>query len=181
MAIEFHCEHCTQSVKAPDDAAGRPGKCPHCGNTVYIPLPPSADEDEIPLAPLDEGEERRRQEAAREAAKLQFQLLHERAIPGEPGARRTPRGEAPPPSSTTPPTKELNRLVVKYVEAMAAGRLEEAHKFVSGLAPHRLHVFSILDGMATEDLSAYGLPALPRPVLLGFLKQLRSKLQEAPA
>jgi DNA-directed RNA polymerase subunit RPC12/RpoP len=180
MAIEFHCEHCTQPVKAPDDAAGRPGKCPHCGNTVYIPLPAGADEGEIPLAPLDADDERRRQEAVREAAAVQFQLLHERAMPGEPGARKSPRTE-PPPSVTVPLTKELNRLVVKYVEAMAGGRLEEAQKLVSSLTPSRLHAFSILDGMATENLSAYGLPALPRPVLLGFLKQLRSKLQEAPA
>jgi hypothetical protein len=181
MAIEFHCEHCTKPVKAPDDAAGRPGKCPHCGNTVYIPLPAGADEAEIPMAPLDADEERHRLEAAREAAALQFSLLHERSVPGEPGVRKGPRPETTPAAPPGAPTKELNRLVVKYVEAMAAGQLAEAQKIVTGLTPHRLHAFAILDGMATENLSAYGLPALPRPVLLGFLKQLRTKLQEAPA
>jgi hypothetical protein len=34
----------------------------------------------------------------------------------------------------------------------------------------------MLDEMVSEDLTAYGFPTLPRPVLQGFLKQLRGRL-----
>ena len=44
------------------------------------------------------------------------------------------------------------------------------------LRPHRAAVISLLDDLAGEDLAAYGMPTLPRPVLFGFLKQLRTLL-----
>lgn len=180
MGIQFYCEHCRQSVTAPDDAGGRQGKCPHCGGTVYIPNPEATD-GEIPLAPLDDAEEQQRERAAQEARELQLRLLQEQATPGEPGSRKGRRSEVMP--SALPagvPVKELNRLIVQYVEAMAAGRLDTAEQLLARLVQQRLHVLTIIDGMASEDLSAYGLPALPRPVLLGFLKQLRTRLQQSP-
>ncbi len=181
MSIQLHCEHCNELIQAPESAAGRRGKCPHCNGVVYIPaLPPpeEADEGEIPLAPLDEEEERERLRAQAEAARLQSALLHERNVPGEPGQRKTPRPiDTPAEAAARISAKEINRFVVQYVEAMAGGRLDEAQKVVAKLLPARLNTLTALDGMASEDLGAYGLPALPRPVLLGFLKQLRTTLQ----
>src|SRR5262245_53414584 len=84
MPVEFHCEHCSKLVKAPSEAAGRKGKCPHCGGVCYIPMP--ADEiEELPLAPLDESDERRRQREMKEATDLQHRLLRERVAPGDTG------------------------------------------------------------------------------------------------
>jgi predicted Zn finger-like uncharacterized protein len=31
------CDHCQATVRVPDDAAGRSGKCPRCGNLIRIP------------------------------------------------------------------------------------------------------------------------------------------------
>jgi len=182
MAIQLHCEHCNALIQAPETAAGRRGKCPHCNGVVYIPsLPsPESDEGEIPLAPLDEEEERERLRAEAEAARLQAELLHERSVPGEPGQRRPSRSiETPAEAAARMPAKEINRLIVQYVEAMAGGHLDSAEKLVGKLLPARLNTLTALDGMMSEDLAAYGLPALPRPVLLGFLKQLRTTLQSA--
>ena len=57
MSITFVCQYCRKEVKAPESAAGKRGKCPHCGETSFIPDPAVAD-DEIPLAPIDEEDEK---------------------------------------------------------------------------------------------------------------------------
>ncbi len=62
MSIEFHCEHCSKLIKAPNEAGGQNGKCPHCKAVNYIPMPQD-EAEELPLVPLDEADERRRQPA----------------------------------------------------------------------------------------------------------------------
>jgi hypothetical protein len=39
MAIEFGCTSCRQLVRVGDNAAGKKGKCPHCGTILQIPGP----------------------------------------------------------------------------------------------------------------------------------------------
>ena len=178
MDIEFHCEHCGKVVTAPEDAAGRRGKCPHCDRKVYIPYPSDEAQGELRLAPLDPEDERRRLKAHAEAVELQYRLLHEQAAPGERRPRRNRfDGNAAAAPAAKMSRKELNRLLVEFVEAMGGGRLERADQAVGKMAKHKSQVLDILDGLATDELAAYGLPALPRPVLLGFLKQLRLRLQ----
>ena len=70
----------------------------------------------------------------------------------------------------------MTRLVVTFIEAMSQGDLEKAGGLTRQLSGHKQRVGAILDELMTEDLTGYGLPALPRPVLLGFLKQLRLKM-----
>jgi phage FluMu protein Com len=189
MSIELHCTHCNQLIKAPDEAAGKMGKCPHCQGVNYIPRP-VAPGDEIDLAPLDETDERKRKQAALEDAAFQRRLLHERAIPGEPGARSAARPTGAPspgaPRSAPRPgahattgdlsSKEVALLIVRFVDAMSAGKLEQADEFAARLSHNKDAALNILDDIARDDANAYGLPVLPRPVLVGFLKQLRSRL-----
>lgn len=176
MAIEFHCEHCNKLIRAREAEGGRPGKCPYCQGRNYIPLP--GDEvGELSLAPLDEAFERHRRRAAAEDAAMQRRLLKERDTgPGRGGRRAVRRADASP--ATAPPpapsSKQLTALIVSFIEAMSSGALDEAGKLSSRLSAHRAEVDAILDDMMTQDLRGYGLPTLPRPVLLGFLKQLRS-------
>lgn len=179
MAIEFHCEHCNHLIKASPEAAGRTGKCPYCGGETYIPSPVEEDSGELPLAPLDQDDEQQRRKEAAEAAAVQRQLLREQAAPGETKSRRRPPG---PPTVAAeaagrPSARQLNSLVAQYVEAMSEGRLERAGELTAEMSKHRSLVLPILDEVANENLSAsFGLPPLPRPVLQGFLKQLRTKL-----
>ena len=35
--IEFKCGNCGVAIRAADDKAGRPGKCPKCGSQVQVP------------------------------------------------------------------------------------------------------------------------------------------------
>ena len=52
MAITATCSACGRSVSAPDAAAGRKARCPHCGGVVDIPAA-------SPAAALNRGAERR--------------------------------------------------------------------------------------------------------------------------
>ena len=71
----------------------------------------------------------------------------------------------------------MNRLIVQFVEAMGGGNLDQADKLAAKLSSHKSQAMMLLNAMSSEELSAYGLPVLPRPVLMGFLNQLRMKLQ----
>jgi hypothetical protein len=52
MTIEFHCHSCQQLVRVAATAAGKRGKCPHCGTVVQIPsaAPPAAATRPSPTA-----------------------------------------------------------------------------------------------------------------------------------
>ncbi len=176
MAIEFHCDHCNKIIRAPDEVGGRQGRCPHCGGLTYIPSGAAA-EGELDLAPLDDADEERRRRATMEDAAYQQKILHERALPGEPSGQggRGGKGHSVT-AQAAPTTKQLTSLIVQYVEAMSGGKLPVASELAGKLARHRALALGLLDEMAGEDLSAYGMPQLPRPVLQGFLKQLRTSL-----
>jgi len=176
VAIEFHCDHCRHIIKAPDETAGRQGKCPHCGGVNYIPRPFSTDEAELDLAPLNDEDEKKRQRASKEDAAYQWKLLHEKSIPGDmpgKGVKRPSGGVTPAPVS---PSKHIASLIVRFVEAMSGGKLPQADEVAQQLTKTRTQALAMLDEMASEDLTAYGFPTLPRPVLQGFLKQLRGRL-----
>ncbi|MBW3543964.1 MAG: hypothetical protein KY476_27255, partial [Planctomycetes bacterium] len=44
MAIVFDCPHCAATVRVADDAAGKKGRCPQCGESLLVPrvVPPAA-------------------------------------------------------------------------------------------------------------------------------------------
>jgi len=183
--IEFHCEHCNMKVTASDADGGQQAKCPHCNGVNYIPSA-GGDLEEIPLAPLDEAEEQRRRQSFAEDMQIQRSLSNERSAPGEPGRRRSRNLDgtrATPRSAPAPRTdlgdKQINSMVVQFIVAMAGGRLGEADGIAAQLAPHRDRVLSALSEITSNNgaANAYGLPTLPKPVLLGFAKQLQSKLQ----
>jgi len=182
MPVEFHCEHCGKHVKAPSEAAGRKGKCPHCQAVCYIPSPPEEIE-ELPLAPLDDAEELQRKRALEETARLQHALLHDRATPSDSGpasgrgaaagARQQGRPDA---NSLGMPIAEVQQLVAAFVSAMSEGQLDRAERVAGRLQGERDQVIAIVERINSTGDPSIGLPNLPRPVLLGFLKQLRARM-----
>ena len=61
MAIEFQCEHCEKTIGAPDERGGSMGQCPHCGHSMYIPLPSGTESEALELeevSPEDEAQHR---------------------------------------------------------------------------------------------------------------------------
>jgi hypothetical protein len=39
MTIQFECPSCRKALKAPDETAGKKGKCPHCHGPIQVPEP----------------------------------------------------------------------------------------------------------------------------------------------
>jgi len=166
MPITFRCEHCGKEVKAPDGAGGKRGKCPHCGQSNYIPAPVT-DEDLIPLAQIDPEEEKRRREQELALLAQERELIAESAPP-----------QAVPLDQREDLTSDdLHHFVVNYCLDMASGKLERAETYVGQLKKHgklgQTAVEDFIEGRASED----ALNDLPKPVLDGYLKQLHEKVQ----
>ncbi len=165
MSIELHCPQCGKLIRAPDDAGGRRGKCPNCKNSVYIPMPP-APEEEIKLAPIDPEEERREQEARREATRYAASVDHTAEASAGGVGKDTP---------TTSDAGELTDHVEVFLRAMHGSKLDDADAAATRLKSAgpaaRKHVEGLL-----ADADPPPIEGIPPPLVLGFLKQLRGRL-----
>jgi predicted RNA-binding Zn-ribbon protein involved in translation (DUF1610 family) len=54
MPIHVTCNQCGHTLKAPDAAAGKKGKCPSCGAIVQIPLAPAPGEAVVEAEAIDD-------------------------------------------------------------------------------------------------------------------------------
>lgn len=169
MAIEFHCEHCGKIIKAPPETAGRRGKCPHCQGVCYIPAAPD-EADPYDLTPEDPEAERRRAREEAAAHEIQRKLLHERAEPGGPDKPESHKDD-----ETVRPG-DLRAVLADYLNAMGKGQLQQAEQLQTLLSRNRKEALALIDRVGSDDVAAAELTKLPRPVLLGFLRQLRTKL-----
>ena len=167
MTIQFHCEHCRKEIQAPDAAGGKRGKCPFCGTSNYIPAPVT-EEDAIPLAPIDDEDERRRQKEVEELLRQERDLLAETGgHPAEPQERAT--DEAKP---------ELRSLVVKHCLFMFKGKLPQAQAQAQLLTEHGAQALqTVEDFMSGREIDP-ALATMPGGLLQGFLRQLKQHLQE---
>jgi DNA-directed RNA polymerase subunit RPC12/RpoP len=170
MSIEFHCSHCGKMVRAPDDAGGKRGKCPSCHQTVYIPMP-SDQVQPLDLQPVDESAEQERDRLLKQTRDLQRRVLHDREVPSE---RATP--PAPSPAGQVLPSRvDVETLVIEYAEAMAAGDLERAEEMAADIRKNMTAAEEIIQRITLDELPPERLAKIPRPVLVGFFKQLREK------
>ncbi len=85
--IFFLCEHCEQSLDAPEDMSGEKISCPACGTKIEIP-----SESTIPAPPSDEIEEQQgnvptKEEAEEEKKKATVKMY----IPKDGAVYRPPR------------------------------------------------------------------------------------------
>jgi len=166
MSITFRCQYCRKEIKAPDTAGGKRGKCPFCGESTYIPSPVS-EEDLLPLAPLDEDEERRRRQQIDTLYEQERELI-----------RLSARGPVEPLEERQNLTSaDLHHFVINYVLDMARGNTEAADAQVA-----KLRRFGALGPEAVDDLAGGkarepALDALPKRVRANFLAELRAKLR----
>lgn len=170
MPIEFHCSYCGKLVRAPDDAGGKHGKCPTCHQSVYIPMP-SDQVEPLDLAPVDETDERERSRLLKESQEIQRRLLEEREVPRETAADARPS----PGGMVLPPKLDMDTLVIEYAEAMAAGDLERAERLAADIRGDMKSAEGVMQRLTLDELPPERLANIPRPVLVGFFKQLREK------
>jgi len=164
MPISFHCECCKKKIEAPDEAGGKWGQCPYCHHRCYVPSPPSDDEPELTLVPLDEEEERRRDEMMRETYNLTQNILHEK----DTGSVE----DAPAGPHETVSERELIKRIILYLRQMADGQLEQAEDTARSIARHRTQAKDILRRMARAERPEPELAGIAPKVLQGFMKQL---------
>jgi len=166
MSIRFRCEACDKTVEAPDAAAGKPGKCPYCGHSAYIPAP-MRDEDIIPFSPIDEeGPEAADPEAAR-LRDLEKELLHE--MSGEP--------EVPLEHKEDLGSGDLHHYVVNYCMDMFRGGLERAELTAKQLKQYKFTAIEAVQDFRAGKASEAALKSIPPKVLKGFLDGLLDKLR----
>lgn len=171
MSIEIHCSKCQKLIKAPDDAGGRRGKCPYCKSSVYIPTV-SSDDETIPMAPLDEDEERHARELHSEAAQYTAAVDHVRdagpdePAPGMDGDDTEPAGEVP----------ELAEDVEAFVLAMRDSNLDDAEAAAARLKKVGTRGRDYVQGLIVDEMLP-DFPDVPTPLVRGFLKALASRLE----
>jgi uncharacterized Zn finger protein (UPF0148 family) len=165
MTIEFHCPKCGKHIKAPKEAAGKNGKCPACHQSVYVPTPDDEIEP-LELTPLDDAAERERERLLDEARKLREATWRDNSLPpeGAGGPRLTPQ-----PISA----QDMTGLVTKYAIAMAQGKLAEADAFAAQIRKDMRAAENAIQQITVDEILPPGLDKIPRPVLVGFFKQLR--------
>lgn len=164
MAITFHCECCKKKINAPDTAGGKWGKCPYCNHKCYIPLPPSPEDEEIKLAPIDESEEEIYKRQMLETQRVTFSLLHQTKEPDE----KTQNGSVD--------EKDLAVSIVNYLKLMAEGSLDEAHNLAEKISPYKKSAKQILEKLLKTKTPIPALQNIPKKVLERYILDMLQKM-----
>jgi len=164
MPITLHCESCKKKIVAPDDAGGKWGKCPFCNHRCYIPLPPSDNEEELTLSPVDGSEEEKYNRMMRETQNISRTLLHQTEEPPE-GADAGPTDD-----------KELAARIIGYLKLMSEGSLDDAHNLAEKISPYKKSAKDILNNFLKAKTPIPGLQAVPKKVLEHYIKDMITKM-----
>jgi hypothetical protein len=166
MPIKFHCSLCGKKIEAPDSAGGKWGKCPGCHNKVYVPQP-VAEEEELKLAPVDETEEQRQRQLMLETFQITHDILEEKNVPDA--------GPAPMVTSDINEEK-LTDFIIRYLRQMANGDLDDAQRTAELILPHRRKATLMLDRLVTSKEPDPELEDIPKQVLSGLIRNLRTRI-----
>ncbi|MBI5863811.1 MAG: hypothetical protein HZB38_04760 [Planctomycetes bacterium] len=182
MPIEIHCNHCGKLVRAPDDAAGKHGKCPTCHQTVYVPTP-SDQLDALKLEPIDNDFVRKQKQQQHETSQLAAKVLRDREglgpeKPGDRAERLSAAEKAAAAAAQRAPAQpasasEVLNWVVRYAAAVAEGRLSEAEQLESGIRGNMRLAEDAIQRLLVDEIPPAALAKIPRPVLVGIYKKLR--------
>lgn len=168
MPIEMHCPACRKLIRAPDEAAGKQGKCPYCGVAAYIPLP--AADEEIPLAPIDTEEEQRQRQLEEEARNLANSIRHDKE--GLEASRRAGRST---PAAPAGEVVDIPTEVRRYVIAMRDSKLDQAERIVARLKREHNRAQDYVQGLLVDSMPPT-VENIPPAVMNGFLKRLSHEL-----
>ena len=177
MPIKFECTECHKIVTAPDASGGKRGKCPFCGRLVDIPLPPppppppppeEEDPDLIPLAPIDEDEERKLAQE-RKALYDQEQSLLEAMVPSEDSVPLEQREDLS--------SEDLHHFVVNYLLDMFDGNLARAGMHADKLRSLGFAGIGAVDDFLEGKADEPALGHIPAPIREGFLRELKARVK----
>ena len=175
MPIKFNCPECGKNINAPDAAAGKRGKCPHCSKVVNIPVPPpppAEEEDDglIPLAPIDEEEERKLDEERKSLFEQEKTLLGD-------ASGDDPAGKAPLEHREDIEARDLHHFVVNYLLDMFDGNLPRANMHSEKLRGFGFKGIEAVDDFAEGRVEEPALERIPEPIRQGFLRELKDRVK----
>lgn len=166
MSITFQCEHCHKEIKAPDSAGGKRGKCPYCQQSTYIPSPVSEDEI-LPLAELDDEQERRDKEMVEALYAQEHDLL-----------AQTARGPVPPlEHRENLSTADLHHFVINFCLEMARDNVKAADAEAAKLRKFGPLGVAALEEIASGKVREPALEAIARRPRTLYLNTLRGRLK----
>jgi len=177
VGIEFHCKHCNKLIRAPREHGGKRGRCPYCKQSVYVPRPPD-EVEEIPVAPLDQGEEQRRKQLDAESLRVERALLHEQREPpetGRPGASGG-AGETAMPLPRVSGSADVAATVILFVKAMRASDLDQAERLAGSLRSQSAAVREHVQRLTVDDIPPPELAGISPALLKGFLRTLLDRM-----
>ncbi len=167
MPIKLQCNVCGKKIEAPDTVGGKWGKCPQCHAKIYVPLPPTDDDDELKLAPLDETEEQKQKQLMLETYRLTQDILLEQNMP------EAPAGVGPAPDVSD---EKLTEYIVRYLRQMANSELDDAQRTADLIVPHRRKAVTILDDFAKTYPPDPELTDVSQQLLLRFIRNLKTRI-----
>lgn len=173
MAIELHCPGCSKMIRAPENAGGKRGKCPYCGGSVYIPMPPTED-DEIKIAPVDERTEKEREAMRREAIKYAADV--DQAQGGKYDVGPPASGPRRAESSASADMIDVPRDVKNYILAMRDSNLDDAERIVARLRRRAAQARDYVEGLMLDQMGL-SVKDVPPALTKGFLKTLSDRLK----
>ena len=168
MSIVFTCEFCGKKIEAPDNAAGKWGKCPRCHNKLYVPAQNAPEDDELKLAPIDESEIEKQKRLRAEAFNLTKNILSERDSSAQTNQSAEPENDIS--------EEKLTINIISYLRLTADGELEQADRLVKSIAPAAAKAARILDRIATSEPPEPELADIPQQVLVRLIKTLRTRI-----
>ena len=172
MAIEFKCEHCERIIRAADELGGRMGQCPHCGHSMYIPLPAGEVSEALELDEVNPEEEAQRQELIAETRRTMHKLWQDRAAAESSGGQAQDSTETVRRRAKPLDPEDAAMTVEEYVLAMSRGSLDEAEALAAHLVGNLQVVKPIITEALQRGLSHPSLRDVPPAVQQGFLKKL---------
>jgi len=119
---------------------------------------PAEEPKQIPLAPEEP--------QAEQGQEILGQLSQEKHVGNDQAATEKPASA----------DRKIDSLIVAYAQALSDGAIERADQLSGQLASHGAPAAEAVERMMIEQLPRPELGELPKPVLLEFLKQLRSQL-----
>lgn len=172
MAIKFQCEHCEQINQVPDELGGRMGQCPHCGHSMYIPLPAGQASEALELDEVNPEDEARQRKLMEQTRRTLHRLWQDKPVPE--GTEKAPQPSAGAASRKPKPIdpEDAAMTVQEFVLAMARGSLDEAESFAAHLVGNPQVVNPIIIEAMEKGFSNSSLQNVPAAVQKGFLRKL---------
>lgn len=166
VSIDFHCPYCGVSIKAPEKTGGKKGRCPKCQQAVYIPAP-NTEGEAFDLIPLDHEHERHQSEMMDESFATRLDLLASDEF--EESSESTK-------AYLTVKTRDVPRLVNRYLLAMANANLPRGERILDALKGHKRATLNYIEKLTVLKAFPAEFKSVPEPLIRGFLKKLSDEL-----